>query len=505
MIRKISREEKNPTKLYSLQTTDSDLRGQGRQPFFLGDSPEVVIITETTTLMAHLVDFSCDGARLASPLFDETYVDSNIEIYCLGSERPIEAVVVNFSTTRFSGELMDQVGVKFIVQSSQVLRTKRFPSPKQFETLCYGPHPFKYNQTVYYQVVDFSAQGMTISTSNNTDLLLPGIRAYLNLVIPNHGIEQVEVEVTHLTQHQANQYHIGCYFHKPSTKMLLGISSYLLAEHEEPASLTELRDNAFLVSSDLTTVARCRYPSSKADSHKYLSLRLKAQQREGRWLGEADIYKTLDCFDNKARHLMITIGDRVVGIARLVFNDGDSDKSEHYSLAPIPQLLREQGFIEASRFATDPEYRSSNVFPLLMKHGFKVCINSDSAWVLANCEDSLVKIYKKIGAINLGFKFKTEFMGDKNLNLMAFDVFSLCQGKGIGFLSWYYIFSDLLPLAESKGRLKLNPFRRFYLHVMKFLAKIIFYYRESYLIKKQLRKRASVLDRELDSTAELQK
>jgi hypothetical protein len=237
-------------------------------------------------------------------------------------------------------------------------------------------------------------------------------------------------------------------------------------------SIEMLRDNGFAVSGDVTQVTRLQYISTLKQWSSYLSLRLMAQQREGRWIGETDNMKTVDPYDKYARHMMLSIGKNIVGIGRVVFHD-TLESAEHFTRVKIPDFIANEKFVEASRFATHPSYRNANIFAILLKNAARIALNNGAPYILANCEDSLVPIYMRVGAKPLGLKFHTPFMEKKALNLMYFDLPNLCQAKGMNFIYWYHVLRDLLPVAEGALGIRISPARRALLKVYTLMARFV--------------------------------
>ena len=142
----------------------------------------------------------------------------------------------------------------------------------------------------------------------------------------------------------------------------------------------------------------------------------QSQQAEGRWLDEKDPNNTIDSFDEKSRKFMLKIGSQVVAVGRLVFNQHYTE-AEHASLVKLPEYVKKSSFIEASRFATHPEFRGGNLFPALIQQIMKVALENNISWVVSNCEDSLVNIYLRFGVATKE-SFYTSFMEEKRLNLL---------------------------------------------------------------------------------------
>ena len=452
-----------------LQVKRDSNRQDHRDNYYSGDCDviRVHIKDGQKSFSAHLLDLSVSGVSLGSDQFDNSMMGQTVEIYCHSKTVATKGKIVSIRAGKFSGKIINQAGISFVTKPNTIIRDRRFQTPHNFETLCHGQHPFRYNHTSYYRVIDFSSRGMGMATRLFTNILLPGSKISLELYLPNYGIFPVSVSVIYMRKADDGKYILGCQFNDPSTKLLVAISSYLLTNETNVPSLTELRENGFVVNPDLTKMVTCRYVKNHDEWLQYLNLRLRAQKKEGRWVEETDPYNTLDDFDESARHMMLSLGNTPVGIGRVVFNGGSVERCEHYGKVEIPPWIVAGGFVEASRFATDPNFRRSNIFPMVIKNCFKICIQNGVRYILANCEDSLVPIYEKVGAKVLGQKFNTKFMEEKTLNLMYLDVFDLCRGQGVKPLVWFTFYADILDLDRKFGRVEVPLGRRLYLKLLK--------------------------------------
>ena len=57
--------------------------------------------------------------------------------------------------------------------------------------------------------------------------------------------------------------------------------------------------------------------------------------------------------------------------------------------------------------------------PELMKDPMKIALENKVNWILANCEDSLVNIYKKFGVINTKQDFLYPIYGRNSIKLIS--------------------------------------------------------------------------------------
>jgi hypothetical protein len=228
----------------------------------------------------------------------------------------------------------------------------------------------------------------------------------------------------------------------------------------EGATISQLRSQGFFVA-DIEKAFIFRNASQPEELNRILNLRLQAAQADGRWLGETSLNKMLDPWDRYARQLYCETNGKTVGAGRIVFNNGLQERSEHVSYgANIPDWLWQEGFVESSRLCTDPDFRGADIFLLMLQHISRVITQSGYRYLLLNCVDSLVPVYKKaVGVKDLNQRFHTEFMQDRALNLLYIDIRALQVGLNMQHSSWI-ISEKVGSQLIDQGQIKLNFFEK---------------------------------------------
>ena len=304
---------------------------------------------------------------------------------------------------------------------------------------------------LYYKVIEYSSDGLTLESKIIDYLVIPQTVMELSISIP--GMKQYKVKVRVTTARESEDtkdgFNLGVNYINPDPEFLEAVSIFLLKHPGEPITLKNLKENNFIVPFDLSKVLVCRYVSSRRDLEDYLELRLSAQKGEGRWLEESDRLMTVDEFDSRSRKVMFKIGTQTVAIGRLVFHEKDQ-MAEHDNLVDIPEYIRKEKFLEASRFATNPEFRGANLFVSLMMQVMKIAVENQAKYVLCNSEDSLVKIYARFGTKPLGRSFRTDFMEDVNLNLMVADVNRCIRLKDVSIFLGLSLLESFFPYMKSR-------------------------------------------------------
>lgn len=481
----------------------AESRHHARERYYLGDMPEVIIdfLDGSSPFLGYLHDFSAEGIGLCHERFKADHVGKEISI-TLGTQTKysVAGIIQNHKEVPFGGSRINRVSVKFEGSNSAtpLKRPRRFKCPTEFSAVAWGDHPFRYNHKLFYTVHDFSANGVTLKGQGPKNLLIPGVKLLLHFMLPATGQFEVLVETTsirtirHQDQTDSQNYYVGCTFVKPSRDFLVAVSSYLMLDTTISIDITSLKENGFLLP-ELSPVLQFSYVNNDQEWNEVLKLRLRAAQKAGRWIGETDHNKLQDEYDQFARHVICKLHNKIVGAGRIVFNNKDKHRVEHHKYMEIPRKIWDAGFIETSRVCTDPDYRGASIFVGFLHHGARVAVQAGIPYVIMNCEDSLVPIYCRYGASEMGIQFYTPFMKDKRLNILVCKPSDFLGGKDVGPLYWYVAWRDLRNHLEKNGFLKLTITSKIRTVLYLLIGMAFSPFLAELQIRKEFRKRESAL------------
>jgi hypothetical protein len=159
----------------------------------------------------------------------------------------------------------------------------------------------------------------------------------------------------------------------------------------------------------------------------------------------------------------------------------------------IPRHIWDAGFIETSRVCTDPDYRGASVFVGFLHHGARVAVQAEIPYVIMNCEDSLVPIYCRYGATEMGIQFHAPFMKDKQLNVLSCKPLDFLTGKGVGPLYWHLAWRDLHSHLKRNGFLMPSLIGRFRTFLYSIIGMAVSPFLAETQGKKELQKRERTL------------
>ncbi|MEZ4872089.1 MAG: PilZ domain-containing protein [Bdellovibrionales bacterium] len=356
-------------------------------------------------------------------------------------------------------------------EKSEIRRTTRYPIPVHLRPSASFMHPFSFNDTVWMKVRTFSRFGMDCILSSRNDHLIPGQQVRVQITLPILGSIFVACTIRYAHPNRLNRDEIfaGFVFEELSEDASGKICEFIVMVNQK-VSYEILREEGF------TTV----YTSSavdfdiardEVDLKKVCQLRLKALKSQGYFQDETDCNKMLDEYDRYSKICTVRIGKKIVGTARLVYNQGNKYRSEHYSEygIDIPEWLWQEGFVEASRVATDPEYRSGDLFTNITQWLGRQTMLSGYRYMLSSCTEKLAPIYIKSGCKKIG-EFQTDDGGMWHLLLL--DVPAVSKTKNIDPITWNVLYRPTVEYVMKRDKLKYNLWDRFRILVFKSFGSI---------------------------------
>src|SRR3954451_18210559 len=245
--------------------------------------------------------------------------------------------------------------------------------------------PWFFQETLRFRIAAIGAAGITL---RGTDPLPPRAQLDLDLHLADIGIERARGRVRAVRGDEIDVAWID-----PPPRLL---SRFLLAGDQ---SLTPavLRAGVLPVGSVAREVSY-EYASSGGELREILALRVRAHQAEGH-LARGSAADLRSPFDAHARHLTCRFGGRIVGYVRVIFVDGEPERSQYVSWGghEVPRWLWDAGFVEAGAGGLHPDSQRAGLFVPLMQHAYRVAVQSGHRYVLGGCDDDLLGMYRQMG------------------------------------------------------------------------------------------------------------
>ncbi len=452
---------------------EQDRRADRRHKFYFGDSIQVTIVGETWTLTGECLDLNPVGLSIATKNnIKSLSLQSNEEVIIeisspAGNSLPLRGHLSHIGEIRRGQDHYSKIGVKIKSPSCDSLEVKRqlgnfsVPLTDYLMPNASCIDPLNPPEIIIFKMMAASPHGATLITSKRNVSLIPGFELDMNFLFPTDGQAGVKARILNTKKDaDPNRLQVEILYLQPNLEFNSAMSRHLLIA-AEGASLGELRRQGFVLGSNESAYS-VSYCQGSREWEDVLALRLKSYQGAGKFLEKKNADEMVDTFDTFSRQIVCKLGSRIVGAIRVVFVNREKLRSEHIQLGiKVPDWLFESDFIEISRACTDNEFRGGDVLTLLFRKGFQICIQSNNRYILANCNNDLWPLYKKIGFQKLGVKF--ESFGRKDCELIYIDAHRLLHGTVRNQVAWHVFFHP-----AAKKFLETNPDMNF---TDKFVAK----------------------------------
>ncbi len=384
-----------------------------------------------------------------------------------GSRESIGALVtiVNQQGVRLRDQDYQKLGCSF--QESRSFRADQeayspdgyFPLPPDFQPFATTTSPFTFRNELSFRVAAIDAQGMILSTSKRNRELVPGLGLdfLIQLVHLNTHRVGATVEAIHIPL-ESRHFYLKARFHKPSYALLRDVSEYILC-YSDQATPKALRE-AGLPVDGIDSAIRVSYAKTDAEMLEVFRLRHLVAVAEGRIGADTPPEEMRDAFDDYSRQLLFWVGPRPIACARLIFVSRQKERSEISQFIEIPPKYWRENFVEVSRFAIHPDFRGGDVYINMIRHSTRIALEAGMAYAFADCRPFLLKVYKRIGAIDTGLCISHPFYPGEPMHVIYFDGKKLSFRARGKFTYWSKVILPIFDFGSRRGRMHLNPLMR---------------------------------------------
>lgn len=377
----------------------------------------------------------------------------------------VNAIICHFAPLKKVSKKGFKLGLRYIPAAERdAVDLDTIAHLKQiFRPMAFADDPLLFDEFLHFQVEGFSATEVLLRTSKSNRSLIPGQTLPIQFLLPNNTACECRVRFVRVASFEGDEdsFTILGRWIKPTEAFLESLAEFLLIARPG-LTIAEMKRLGWPVTL-MNRAIRFRYVNQESDMQAVLKLRLLASQHEGRHLGKVDAGITLDRYDAYARQVMCIVGAVRVAAARLVFNDGKKNRSEHedYGL-DLPPWLWKEGFVEATQVYTHPDYRGADVFLFLMQHVSRVAMSAGYRYVLMHCSDAMIPIYQRIGAKNMKMRFHLPAAAGAVFNVMLLDCYAGAAGVGANPFTYNLSFKKMADFATQQGLMRLAPHHDLY-------------------------------------------
>jgi hypothetical protein len=387
----------------------------------------------------------------------------DLELVIAGQRTSFEGLVVDLVQRGPRGRL---IGIRFSrraeLRGVDVDRRKsvRWLCSDEFLPTCVAPAPGRFDDFMYFQIRDISAEGLQLTCSLRNKFLIPGMRLRLTAVFPMGSVVVLSVEIVRVgvvAMAGDEKLSLGTVFRdiSPIGKRIIG--QYLI-QFSDAETLDELRAAGFVPGSIAQgTTYSC--VKSEEDYRAVLELRYVAHKEAGQLHGVDSPEDMGDMHDAETRILMGKRRGRVLATARLRYPRSDDRLVAEEFVALPHDFPRRDQIIEMTRVATHPDFRRSDLLAGLFRFACMTGVDVDRPWLVGYCLDKHVNFYKRLGFSFLEQKFEHEGW-QARLNIMVVNFFDMLKGKGVHPGYWNEVWRDVVPIVTQEGVVQLDGMDR---------------------------------------------
>ncbi len=318
-------------------------------------------------------------------------------------------------------------------------------------------HPWFVSVPLQFRLVDYNHDELTfIYNMDRRPILTSHMNLDLKLSIPNSEHFILPSKVIGLYKSEET-YIIKFKINEPNNNFLKALS--LIVLESGPTKVFKRFKESGLPVPSFKDNALCITASTDEDYERVLSLRLEAyKNKKNSKISDKTTTKDVsDIYDNYSNIYMVKLGPEIIATGRSVYNFGNYEQSEINQLGyEIPTFIKQGKFFEVSRLATQYKFRGKDLFFILLSFAFRSGFITGHRYLLADCEDHLLPLYLKWGAILLPEKIVHNLENIK-LNVVYFDLHKTVKKSKI-ISKIPYLSKNYRSLADEVLKLSYSPF-----------------------------------------------
>lgn len=316
-------------------------------------------------------------------------------------------------------------------------RAARWTCEDEYLPTGIAPSPARYDDYVFFRVVDVSWRGMRLETSLRNRLLVPGVTLDATCTFPTEGQVHLALRVVHVRvvrRGEKRVLSVGVQYGACAARAQATIGQYLLRFGSE-ATVAALCEAGFRIpaSSRALDVGSVR---TREEYEDVLRLRRLAYVHARKLSEDTKDVDLADGFDRRSRILVARHRGRTVATSRLLFPESAADRLNHDELVELPPGLppREQ-LVEVFKTCTHPAYRGSDLFTTFLQHVGLTVLQAGRRYALMSATDGLARVYERFGFRRVGVSYEHPRMRLRH-HVMLLDVASVVAARRIGPIAW---------------------------------------------------------------------
>ena len=336
-----------------------------------------------------------------------------------------------------------------------------------------APNPSRFNDFIYFKVLDLSKSGMQITTSMRNKLLIPGMVFDSSISLPLIGETNISFKIENVRikeESTKDMLVLGVTFLKPSSHFYSNVAQYLLqfGRNVTPSDLKLFG----LVPKSINSAIEYSYVKD-ADTYKDILFLRRKTYTKNEILNPDEDLKWADFHDSKSRIIVAKHLGKSVGTVRLTFH-GPGEPTEYHDYATFPKdFPNSSDLLVSGRLCTDPNYRGSDLFDGLIRQMVLTGLQSKRKYILGSARKELCYIYERIGLNREGILYSRSEPEKVELEVLCMDIAATIVGRGIKFKWWRRVYRDLHDYIYDYKDFEISPLDRLRLKTFVFVDKLL--------------------------------
>lgn len=399
----------------------------------------------------------------------------DLELTVAGQRSLFEGLVV---AAKKRGADVTLVGVRFSkkIQERGGEEDRRYSTrwlcSDEFMPTAISPTPGRFDDYMYFQVRDISAEGVQLSCSLRNKFLIPGMKLLLTTSFPLGSVVQLNVEIVRIaikTLGTRDRLIVGTRFVSLNNSAKETLAQYLI-QFADTEDFEQLRSQGFRPKQVALGVDFVNLKTEQ-EYLQVLDLRFKAHEADGNLAEGASPKDLADIHDSRSRIVVGKYRGVPVATARVRFGSLD-EKLEHEEFVEWPSdLPRRDQVVEISRVAILPGYRKADLLGALMRYAGFNALHPDKPWLVISCLGHMKKFYLKLGFKDTGLTHTEEvWKEDRILSIMIANSYSLALGRDVNPFYWNLMWKNVAESLIEQGSVVPTGLDRVRLFLFKVLS-----------------------------------
>ncbi len=336
----------------------------------------------------------------------------------------------------------------------------------------YFDNPNKINERITFSLLDISKNGFSFETSPRNKYLFPSdkiIKFYVTFPFEEKSLE-VSGSIRHISKNNENsKLNVGVKLSKPNELFNIAAGNYFIGFLKTNCAKEFLLKD-FSFGKKLKKYFSYSICETEDEYSQVRELRKISYEKEGKLIND----KSTDSdFDAKSFIVIVKSGQKVIASVRLshrkICNKFELDDFVH-----LPDWLKKENVVEASRACVAPHFQRSNLVHGMFEYLSILCLQLKAQYIVTSCEDKNLKLYKYLGFKKAGLTYNFTKFKAKPHHVIFGNLDAIKFAKGMNPIYWHYTYGEVIKYLDKFGltdSTKVALWKKFVIYFLKKIKK----------------------------------